>query len=78
MPATRDGAAVEIEDSQLPAEIVSKVSELITDKSRLDEMSQAMRSLAKPEAAGKIANLLRQLASPSNTSGSQNVPNPSD
>jgi UDP-N-acetylglucosamine--N-acetylmuramyl-(pentapeptide) pyrophosphoryl-undecaprenol N-acetylglucosamine transferase len=73
----RHGAAVQVEDSQLGTEIVTKVSELIDDKERLTGMSQAMRSLARPDAAEKIATLLRQLASSSKNAGTHHVPNPS-
>jgi UDP-N-acetylglucosamine--N-acetylmuramyl-(pentapeptide) pyrophosphoryl-undecaprenol N-acetylglucosamine transferase len=74
----RHGAAVQIEDAQLAGEIIPKVRDLMADKEQLGMMSHAMRSLARPTAAAKIATLLREQATSSKQSGSQNVPNPTD
>ena len=74
----RHGAAVQIDDSHLAEQIVPKVRDLMADNEQRQRMSQAMRSLAKPQAAARIAGLLRDLAIQSKRSGSQNVPNPSD
>lgn len=72
------GAAEIIEDSQLAEQIVTKVHSLIADTAKREKMSQVMRSLAKPEAASKIASLLTDLARPTNQPSTQNVPNPPD
>ena len=74
----RHGAAIQIEDAQLAAQILPRVRDLISDKDQLQKMSQAMSSLAKPEAATKIAGLLRELATTSRQTGTHNVPNPTD
>ena len=58
----RRGAAEVIEDSQLAEQMVTKVCELIADHEKREQMSQAMRSLAQPEAASRIAQLLIELA----------------
>jgi UDP-N-acetylglucosamine--N-acetylmuramyl-(pentapeptide) pyrophosphoryl-undecaprenol N-acetylglucosamine transferase len=72
------GAAEMIEDSQLAEQIIPKVRGLIADHDKREKMSQAMHSLAKPDAAARIASLLTDLATTANQTGSQNVPNPSD
>jgi len=72
------GAAELIEDSQLAEQIIPKVRGLMTDHDRLEKMSTVMHSLAKPEAAARIASLLTDLAKSSQNKGSLNVPNPSD
>lgn len=74
----KHGAAVMVEDSQLADQIIPRVRGLMADKDRRQGMSQAMRSMAKPEAAARIASLLRDLATPSKPTESQNVPNPTD
>ena len=74
----RHGAAVQIEDSQLADQIIPNVRGLMADKNQLGRMSQAMHALAKPDAAVRIASLLREQAASSTQSGSQNVPNPND
>jgi len=72
------GAVEIIEDSQLAGQIVPKVHELMADAAKREKMSQAMHSLAKPEAAAKIASLLTDLAKLSNQTNTRNVPNPPD
>jgi len=74
----RHGAAIQIEDAQLAAQILPRVRDLISDKDQLHKMSQAMSSLAKPEAATNIAGLLCELAITSGQTGTHNVPNPTD
>jgi len=50
------GAAVVVEDSDLSAELLRRiVSELLADPGRLERMAAAARSLARPEAADRIA-----------------------
>ncbi len=58
----RQGAAKIIEDQHLAASLTTTVLDLIRDSQRLTQMEQAMRSLARPQAADSIANLLRDLA----------------
>jgi undecaprenyldiphospho-muramoylpentapeptide beta-N-acetylglucosaminyltransferase len=74
----KHGAAEIIEDSQLAEQIVPKVHELMADVAKREKMSQAMHSLAKPEAATRIASLLTELAKPTSQTSTQNVPNPPD
>jgi UDP-N-acetylglucosamine--N-acetylmuramyl-(pentapeptide) pyrophosphoryl-undecaprenol N-acetylglucosamine transferase len=57
------GAAEVIEDSDLdPGELARRVDELLTDRNRLEAMSAASRSLARPDAAGRIAAEVRSAA----------------
>jgi UDP-N-acetylglucosamine:LPS N-acetylglucosamine transferase len=72
------GAAEIIEDSLLAEQIVTKVRGLMADHDKREKMSQAMLSLAKPDAAARIASLLMGLAAQINNAGSQSVPNPPD
>jgi UDP-N-acetylglucosamine--N-acetylmuramyl-(pentapeptide) pyrophosphoryl-undecaprenol N-acetylglucosamine transferase len=55
------GGAVAVEQSEL-ARIPALVDELLGDPARLAEMSEAMRSLAKPDAADVVADELVALA----------------
>lgn len=59
----RRGAAVQIEDNQLGVELLPRVGELMADREKRESMSEAMRSLAKPGAAERIAGLLNELGS---------------
>jgi UDP-N-acetylglucosamine--N-acetylmuramyl-(pentapeptide) pyrophosphoryl-undecaprenol N-acetylglucosamine transferase len=70
----RRGAAIQIEDAQLAAQIAPRVHDLISDKEQLQKMSSAMHSLAKPDAAINIARLLRELAVNSKQTGNQIAP----
>lgn len=72
------GAAEVIEDAQLAEQIVPVVRGLMSDRTKREQMSQAMRSLAKPDASAQIASLLTELALTSQQKGVRNVPNPSD
>jgi len=72
------GAAEIIEDSQLAEQIVPKVHGLMADAAKREKMSQAMHSLAKPEASARIASLLTDLAKSTDQVGPQYVPNPPD
>ena len=58
----KHGAAVLLDDAELADKIVTMVHELMADNERREKMSQAMRSLAKPEAAATIAAMLKDLA----------------
>jgi UDP-N-acetylglucosamine--N-acetylmuramyl-(pentapeptide) pyrophosphoryl-undecaprenol N-acetylglucosamine transferase len=59
---TSRGAAVMIQDENLPRDLVPTVEGLLADKARLQGMGAAMRALARPEAAKNIAKLLVQVA----------------
>jgi UDP-N-acetylglucosamine--N-acetylmuramyl-(pentapeptide) pyrophosphoryl-undecaprenol N-acetylglucosamine transferase len=57
------GAAEVVEDSDLDAaELARRVAELFSDPSRLEEMAAASRSLARPDAAERIAAEIRAAA----------------
>jgi len=56
------GAAVVLEDSDLPDRLASTVLGLLDTPGRLAAMSRAAKALARPEAAQKIASELCQLA----------------
>ncbi len=57
------GAARVISDADLSADLISEiVSGLLGDRSALDEMSRASRSLARPEAARSIADEILKAA----------------
>ncbi|MBN2146283.1 MAG: UDP-N-acetylglucosamine--N-acetylmuramyl-(pentapeptide) pyrophosphoryl-undecaprenol N-acetylglucosamine transferase [Anaerolineales bacterium] len=56
------GAAVVLEDADLPAQMASMAREIMMDVSRREKMGQAMRSLATPQAAARIAAVLGNLA----------------
>lgn len=55
------GAAVVLPEKRL-AEAVSLLGRLLGDEQRLRAMSQAMRSLAQPDAADRIASMLMEIA----------------
>ncbi len=57
------GAAVVVQDADLPDQLFSSVHGLITNRQKMADMSSAMRALAKPQAAQHIAALLGSLAS---------------
>lgn len=63
------GAAQIITDQDLAASLAPTVLRLIQDQPRLTGMQQAMRSLARPQAAKSIAGLLRDLATPTRKGG---------
>jgi UDP-N-acetylglucosamine--N-acetylmuramyl-(pentapeptide) pyrophosphoryl-undecaprenol N-acetylglucosamine transferase len=56
------GAALIVNDADLPDQLLMVVRSLIRDRERRVKMSQAMSSLARPEAAKSIAHLLQNLA----------------
>jgi UDP-N-acetylglucosamine--N-acetylmuramyl-(pentapeptide) pyrophosphoryl-undecaprenol N-acetylglucosamine transferase len=56
------GAAVIINDTDLPNQLFSTVHSLLTDQKKLSAMRLAMHALAKPQAAHQIAALLDALA----------------
>jgi UDP-N-acetylglucosamine--N-acetylmuramyl-(pentapeptide) pyrophosphoryl-undecaprenol N-acetylglucosamine transferase len=55
------GAAVVLEDAALLETLVPALGELFSDPSKLASMREAMRTLARPEAAEKIAALISEL-----------------
>jgi UDP-N-acetylglucosamine--N-acetylmuramyl-(pentapeptide) pyrophosphoryl-undecaprenol N-acetylglucosamine transferase len=56
------GAAVAIADADLGRDLVPTVMDLLADRPRRDAMGQTARSLARPDAAGSIGELLIALA----------------
>lgn len=52
------GGAIVIEDSELPAQLLPQVQGLMLDNERRQEMRQTMLTLAKPDAAARIARIL--------------------
>jgi UDP-N-acetylglucosamine--N-acetylmuramyl-(pentapeptide) pyrophosphoryl-undecaprenol N-acetylglucosamine transferase len=61
------GAAVTLENEDLPTQLLSTVRELLDNETLLTQMRQAMRALARPHAAETLANLMQQLTSPEET-----------
>lgn len=60
------GAALVLQDYDLEIHLLSTIRKLINDNEMREEMSQAMSSLATPQAAESIANAMIGLASISN------------
>jgi UDP-N-acetylglucosamine--N-acetylmuramyl-(pentapeptide) pyrophosphoryl-undecaprenol N-acetylglucosamine transferase len=57
------GGAVAIDETELSgSRLAEVVDELLADRARLTAMSQAMRRLARPDAAGRIVDRLLELA----------------
>jgi UDP-N-acetylglucosamine--N-acetylmuramyl-(pentapeptide) pyrophosphoryl-undecaprenol N-acetylglucosamine transferase len=56
------GAAVLVEDAELEAQMLPTVRKLFEEETRLNEMSEAARSLARPDAAKRVAEHLLDLA----------------
>ncbi len=67
------GAAEVIEDTALAEQMLPRVKGLMADHEKLKIMSQAMKALAQPHAAAKIADLLSGLAKPSSLPETQNA-----
>ena len=61
---SRRGAAVVVEDADLPEKLQTLVLALIHDESRLGQMRMAMQALYRPQAAADIAHLLESLGNP--------------
>ena len=59
---TDRGAAVWLADELLEQDLISTVQELLADQGRLESMSQRSKSLARPDAAVRLAEELRGLA----------------
>jgi len=60
------GAAVIINDADLPVKLLTEVKKLIHDKDRLEKMSIAMHAFARLDGARAIANILKEMAISSN------------
>lgn len=60
----RHGAAEILADEDLETKLTATLLELMHNKSKRSAMQDAMRALARPQAAADIAALLRQLAAP--------------
>jgi UDP-N-acetylglucosamine--N-acetylmuramyl-(pentapeptide) pyrophosphoryl-undecaprenol N-acetylglucosamine transferase len=56
------GAAVAIADADLGRDLVPTVLDLLADGGRRDTMRQAARSLAQPDAARRVGELLLDLS----------------
>ena len=56
------GAAVRLDDGRLAEELLPTVRRLLSDRAALVEMSERMRTLARPEAAARLAGELLALA----------------
>ncbi len=56
------GAAIILQDEDLQLGLYDQIHNLISDQEKLTQMSQAMSSLAEPEASQKIARLIREVA----------------
>jgi undecaprenyldiphospho-muramoylpentapeptide beta-N-acetylglucosaminyltransferase len=63
---SRQNAAVVVPDQELHTRLLAEIRELMGDRVRLMRMSEAMSALASPEAAGKIARILIELAEQGN------------
>jgi UDP-N-acetylglucosamine:LPS N-acetylglucosamine transferase len=68
---SQKGAAVVIADSDLPERLLPLVLELMRDRPRREQMRQAMRALARPQAAETIAQLLVDLSRQRSQEGSK-------
>jgi UDP-N-acetylglucosamine--N-acetylmuramyl-(pentapeptide) pyrophosphoryl-undecaprenol N-acetylglucosamine transferase len=58
------GGAVIVDDADIHSVLPSLAESLLSDQERLRAMSDAMRAAAKPDAAGRIADELVELAAP--------------
>jgi UDP-N-acetylglucosamine--N-acetylmuramyl-(pentapeptide) pyrophosphoryl-undecaprenol N-acetylglucosamine transferase len=61
------GAAIVLEDADLPTRLLPTASKLMRDLQRRQSMQQAMHSLARPQASGEIGALLLRLAGSART-----------
>jgi UDP-N-acetylglucosamine--N-acetylmuramyl-(pentapeptide) pyrophosphoryl-undecaprenol N-acetylglucosamine transferase len=55
------GAALVLQDHELKVHLLSTIIQLMSDQQTRSEMSRAMSSLASPQAAESIADILRGL-----------------
>ena len=63
------GAAIILEADQLADQLMPTLRSLVGNPQRLNVMQQAMRSQARPDAAGQIAGMLKELAERSSRGG---------
>jgi UDP-N-acetylglucosamine--N-acetylmuramyl-(pentapeptide) pyrophosphoryl-undecaprenol N-acetylglucosamine transferase len=63
------GAAIVLEADQLASQLMPTLQALFGAPERLQKMQQAMRALARPDAAGQIAGLLQELAASTSQGG---------
>lgn len=56
------GAAIVLPDDRLPTELLPLVLSLFADRARLDAMRQAAAALARPHAAERLADQVRELS----------------
>jgi UDP-N-acetylglucosamine--N-acetylmuramyl-(pentapeptide) pyrophosphoryl-undecaprenol N-acetylglucosamine transferase len=56
------GAAVVLQDGEMAAKLAATVRGLLGDRGRMDAIRAAMVALAAPDAAARIAGMLRELA----------------
>jgi len=70
----RHGAAVILESGQLDSQLLPALRGLLSAPERLQAMRQAMQSLARPDAAVRIAGLISELADKSSFRGKVEKP----
>ena len=58
----RQGAAVMLEDADLGEQLLPRIQALLANRKQRESMRAAAKALARPEAADKIAGMLRELA----------------
>lgn len=64
---TREGGALVLKEEKLDEEFTKQIKELIFDSKKLETMSKAMKSIAKPDAAKHIAQEILTLAEARNS-----------
>jgi UDP-N-acetylglucosamine:LPS N-acetylglucosamine transferase len=57
----RNGAAVCINDDELPERLLATTEDLLSNRDKLQAMSAASESLNTPDSAAKLADLLLDL-----------------
>jgi undecaprenyldiphospho-muramoylpentapeptide beta-N-acetylglucosaminyltransferase len=67
----RHGAAIRVDDADLPATIAPLLLDLMRDGQRRARMKDAIKSLARPDAAETIAGALQDLAASQTGEGSE-------
>ena len=60
------GAAVIVRDEDLERDLFNQIVELISDSSKLSDMSRSMSALATPNSAAKIAALMQEMTGTNN------------
>ena len=60
------GAAVIVRDEDLERDLFNQIVELISDSSKLSDMSRSMSALATPNSAAKIAALMQEMIGTNN------------